>query len=175
MGELTIAVDRHLNVEQAHRLSEDVEAQIKKEMPQIESMVIHIEPGEERHLRVALPIQEDRGMESPTTPLISQAPYFLFVDTENDTIESWTTKPNPSLGLEKKRGVTIANLLTKEGVTTLLTGGIGEGLFHILSDSFVEIYELPDNTTAKEAVNRLLEGGIERQEQAKEHRTTNSD
>jgi predicted Fe-Mo cluster-binding NifX family protein len=139
--------------------------------------MIHIEPQEQDILRIAIPVLEDRGMDSPVTPHFGEAPYFLFIDVERESIHSWFTRHNPALGLERKRGVSISELILGEEATTLLTAEIGEGPYHILRDSFVEIYELPEKATAEEAVKIYLNGKLERMEEAsegKKHQTKTS-
>jgi len=145
-----------------------VERRVKEKMPFIESFIVHIEPQEQLTLRIAIPIQEDRGLASPVTRHFGEAPYFLFVDVEERSVERWVTKRNPGLELERRRGITITDLITEEKTTTLLTSKIGEGPFHILRDTFVEIYEIIDKATADEAVNTFLEGKLKRMEEASE-------
>jgi predicted Fe-Mo cluster-binding NifX family protein len=111
---------------------------------------------------VALPIEEDKGIDSPVTIHMGEAPYFLFVNTEDDSIQSWTTRRNPSIGMERKKGVAITEMLLDEGTSTLITDNIGEGPFHILRDSFVQIYKLSGENTAEKAINSLLAGELER-------------
>ncbi|MFC1803661.1 cation diffusion facilitator family transporter [Thermoproteota archaeon] len=168
LGEVTIGVDQRLPVEQAHRISEEVERRVKKEIPSVESLIIHIEPQKQERLRVAIPVLEDKGMGSPVMPHFGEAPYFLFVDVEGESIYKWFTRHNPALGLDRKRGVTVSELINGEDTTTLLTAEIGEGPFHILRDSFVEIYELPEKATVEEAVKIYLEGKLKRMEEASE-------
>lgn len=174
MGEVTIGVDQRLPVEQAHRISEEVERRVKEEIPSVESLIIHIEPKKQKRLRVAIPVLEDRGMGSPVTLHFGEAPFFLFVDVEGKSIHRWFTRHNPALGLDRKRGVTISELIVGEDTTTLLTAEIGEGPYHILRDSFVEIYELLEKATVEEAVNIFLEGKLERIEKASEGKNSNT-
>ena len=168
MGEVVIGVDQRLPVEQAHRISEEVERRVKEEIPSVESLIIHIEPKKQESLRMAIPVLEDRGMDSPVTPHFGEAPFFLFVDVEGKSIQRWYTRDNPALGLDRKRGVTVSELIIGEDATTLLTAEIGEGPYHILRDSFVEIYELPEKATVGELVKIFLEGKLERLEKARE-------
>jgi predicted Fe-Mo cluster-binding NifX family protein len=168
LGEVTIGVDQRLPVEQAHRISEEVELRVKEEIPSVESLIIHIEPQRQESRRVVIPVLEDKGMDSPVTPHFGEAPYFLFVDLEGESIHRWFTRHNPALMLDRKRGVTVSELINEEDTTTLLTAEIGEGPFHILRDSFIEIYELPEKTTVKEAVNIYLKGKLKRMELTRE-------
>jgi len=172
-GELTIGVDQRLSVEQAHRLSEEIEKRAKEKLSAIESLLVHIEPQEQTRLRIAIPILEDRGMNSQSTPHFGSAPFFLFVDIEDGSIQSWMTRSNPGRSLERKRGVTTSDLLMHENVNTLLTGSLGAGPFHILRDSFIEIYELPEKIKASNAVKDFLERRLERMKEAKEEKKHN--
>ncbi len=173
-GVLTIGVDKHIAVEQAHRLAEKIEQRVKQKFPFVESLVIHMEPQEESKLRVATPVREDLGMESPVTPHFGEAPFFLFVDVEDGIIQRWITKQNPGLELEKKRGITMANLIVEEKATTLLTSRLGEGPFHYLRNSFVELYELPEVTTARKALDVFLTGKLKRVEEARKEDEKNT-
>ena len=141
--DVSIGVDKRVPVEQTHRLTEGIEKRIKDEFPFVESISVHVEPHEETLERVAVPVLEDKGMDSQTTPHFGEAPYFLFVDIEEGESQKWMTKPNPGRGLEKKRDITTGHLLVKEEITVLLTRQLGEGPFHYLRDWFIEIYGIP--------------------------------
>jgi predicted Fe-Mo cluster-binding NifX family protein len=169
-GELTIGVDQRLSVDQAHRLSEEIEKRVRERLSSIESLLVHVEPQKQTQLRIAIPITEDKGVNSQATPHFGSAPYFLFVDVEDGSIQRWMTRSNPGRSLERKRGLTTADLLMRENVNTLLTGSIGAGPFHILRDSFIEIYELPEEIIAHNAVKDFLEARFERMEEAKEEK-----
>jgi cation diffusion facilitator family transporter len=156
MGEITIGVERKLSVDQAHQLSERVEMRIKKEIPEIESIVTHIEPIEETEYIISIPVKEDKGLESHTSQHFGEAPYFIFVRYSDNQIIEWKTKKNPSLDMEKRRGVAITEMIQDEEATTVLTGNIGEGPFHILRDSFVQIYHLPEEMSVEGAVRKFM-------------------
>ena len=167
-GELTIGVNQHLSVEQAHRISEEIEKRVKEKLTTVESLLVHIEPQEQTRLRIAIPVLEDKGMSSTVTPHYGSAPYFLFVDVEDRSIARWITRSNPGKDLDRKRGLTTSHFLTKEKVNTLLSGSMGKGPFHVLRDSFIEIYELPKKITASKAVKDFLENKLERMSKLKE-------
>ena len=52
--------------------------------------------------------------------------------------------------------------MVKEKVNTVLAEGMGEGPFHILSDSFVRIYYLREPTKIDEAIRLLNQNKLER-------------
>lgn len=162
MGELTIGVERRLSVDQAHQLSERVEKRVKKEIPEIESIVIHMEPIEETEYIISIPVEEDKGLESQTLHHFGEAPFFIFIRYTDNQIKDWKTRKNPSLDMEKRRGIAITEMIQEEEANTLLTGSIGEGPFHILTDSFVQIYHLPEDMSARKAVERFMNNEFSR-------------
>lgn len=160
LGQLSIFVDERLSVEEGHRIAEKVERRIKERFPEVESLLIRVEPSEREELRIALPILEDRGMESPTASSFGEAPYFLFVDVERGSIVRWGTIENPGRDLERKRGLAASQLLIDEGATTLISGHVGEGPFHFLRGSFIDLYVLPAGLKTSETMERFLGGEL---------------
>ena len=63
MGEVTIRVSENLSVDKAHRLSHLVEEAVKRGVPKVESLVVHIEPVERQKNRVGLPVKSDEGLD----------------------------------------------------------------------------------------------------------------
>lgn len=161
MGELSIGVDKELNVDQAHRLSEAVETKIRNALPDIESITVHIEPVEEKTRVVAIPIEEDRGIDSTVSMHLGEAPLFLFVQIEDHEINRWFSKPNTSRELERRKGLNLAKMLIDEDITTLLVANLSGVIFHVLRDNFVQIYRIEEKTTARELINDLLEERLE--------------
>ena len=58
--------------------------------------------------------------------------------------------------------VTTATFLLNEKIITLFIGTIGEGPFHLLSASFVEIYKVPDTIIIREMIKMFLQGELEK-------------
>jgi cation diffusion facilitator family transporter len=159
-GEITIKVDERLPVDQAHRLSHDVETRVKEGVPSIESLVVHVAPGERSRHKVAVPAATDGGLGANVSPHFGVAPYFLFVEVGEEGAERWYTRRNPALGAEKGRGKAITDFLLEEEVTVLLSDEVGEGPFHILRDSFVEIYRVAGGSAVGEVIDSFAEGTL---------------
>ena len=82
----------------------------------------------------------------------SKAPYFLFIELENNHIKSWNLSENPAAGLEKKKGLKAAEFLKNQGVNVLIAGEIGEAPFHTLRDNFVKLLQMPEEVEDVEKV-----------------------
>ena len=166
-GEITIKVDQRLPVEQAHRLSNEVESKIKEVIQTMESLIVHIEPMERKDLRVVIPVAEDKGMGSKVSPHFGSSPYFLFIDLHDGEIMRWFTLTNPGRDLEKKRGKTITDLLLSENANVLLSDEVGEGPFHILRDSFVQVLHVKGGDDAQKAVEQYQANELEHHNMSK--------
>jgi cation diffusion facilitator family transporter len=159
-GEITIKVDERLPVEQAHRLSHEVESRVKEGAPSIESLVVHVEPGERSRHKVAVPAAMDGGLGSTVSTHFGVAPFFIFVEVGGEGAERWYTRRNPALGAEKGRGKAITDFLLDEEVTALLSDEVGEGPFHILRDSFVEVYKVAGGSVVGEVIDGFVGGTL---------------
>lgn len=161
-GEMHMEVEKDLSVDKAHAISEEVEQKAKQECKELEKLIIHIEPVKRTRLKVAIPVDNNRGLESKAIPHFADASYFLIVDVDEKQIKNWSVKQNPGAKLNKKKGITAAKFLIDEKVNTLIVGELGEGPFHVLRDSFVEMYKLSGDTAVKEIVEMLLKGELEK-------------
>jgi len=92
--------------------------------------------------RLAIPIVEDKGLDSLVSLHFGSAPYFAFMDVEEGQIVGSYVKANEGKNLFHKKGIQTANILIEENVTAVLAGSIGEGQFHILGDKLIQIYSL---------------------------------
>jgi predicted Fe-Mo cluster-binding NifX family protein len=130
-------------------------------MPAIESITVHIEPREATSLLLAIPIEEVRGIESKVSMHLGDAPFFLFVKIEEGEIDKWFSKDNPSRALERKKGITLADMLIDEEVNTLLAPHISSVVFHVLRDHFIHVYRLESQDTARNLVSAFLSDELE--------------
>jgi predicted Fe-Mo cluster-binding NifX family protein len=160
-GEMHVEVQEGLAVETAHAISDRIEQEIKNSIREIDSLTIHIEPAQIEVVRVAIPIEEDRGLDSPTSPHLGKARYFLFIDVEKGVVKNWFVSRNPGVVLEKKKGVTAAQFLIEQKANVLLAKDLGEGPFHVLKDNFVRTYKLPDNMNIREIMEAFQKEELE--------------
>jgi cation diffusion facilitator family transporter len=154
-GEIHVELQEGLSLEKAHVISEEVETRIKERFKDIELMTVHVGVAHRKKTRIAIPIKEDKGMDSPAVLHFGSAPYFAFIEVEEGQIVSFNIRENEGATLSRKKGIQAANLLVEEKVDVVLAGNIGEGPFHVLGDNLVQIYYLPRSVEIREAI-RLL-------------------
>ncbi|MBS7623261.1 NifB/NifX family molybdenum-iron cluster-binding protein [Candidatus Bathyarchaeota archaeon] len=76
-------------------------------------------------------------------------------------MRGWRLAENPGAELERRKGIAAAKFLVAEKIDRLLTKEIGEGPFHLLRDSLVEIYRIPDGLDSTRALEAFREKRLE--------------
>jgi cation diffusion facilitator family transporter len=161
-GEMHVELQETLSLEKAHVISEEVETRIKKRFGDIEIITVHAGLTHREKTKIAIPILEDRGLDSLVALHFGSAPHFAFVEVEKGQIVGYYAKENEAAKLTQKKGITAAHFLIGEKVEVVLTGGLGEGPFHVLRDNLVQIYYLPKIVGIREAISLLNENLLER-------------
>jgi cation diffusion facilitator family transporter len=161
-GEMHVELQEDLPLDKAHMISEEIETRIKERFKDVESISIHVGLAHKEKVRIAVPVLEDKGLESMASLHFGNAPFFTFVEIEKGEVKRVYAKENEAIKLTQKKGITAAHLLIEEKVDIVLTGGLGEGPFHVLRDNLVQIYCLPKPVKIEEAVRLLNQGVLER-------------
>jgi cation diffusion facilitator family transporter len=161
-GEMHIEVQEALPLEKAHEISDEIEEKIKERFKDIESITIHVEPAFKQKVKVGIPVVEDQGLESKTSAHFGNVPFFAFIELENNQIGNVHVKVNKAARMARKKGINAAQFLVDEKVDVFLSGGMGEGSFHLLRANLVQIFVLPEQVELKEAIRLLSENKLER-------------
>lgn len=154
-GEMHIEIPEDLPLDKAHAISDEVEEKIKQRFKDIESITIHMGPGHKEKIKVAIPATNNAGLKSMTSIHFGNVPFFAFVEIEGGELTNVYVKVNYAANLPKKKGVSAAKFLINEKVDVLLSENVGESPFHVLNDSFVHIYHLPEHASIEEAIQFL--------------------
>jgi cation diffusion facilitator family transporter len=161
-GEMHVELQEGLSLERAHVISEVVETRIKERFKDLELVTVHVGLAHRKKTRIAIPIVEDKGLESSVTLHFGSAPYFAFIEVEEGQIVSLHVKENEGAKLSHKKGIQAAHLLVEEKVDVVLAGSLGEGPFHVLGDNLIQIYYFPKSVKIREAVRLLTQNLLER-------------
>jgi len=159
-AEMHIEVPEDIPFEKAHDISDEVEQRVKRQFKDIESITIHIGPVHREKAKIAIPIVEDKGLDSMTAAHFANIRFFGFVSIQVGQINSFYVKPNKAIQLTRKKGIETARFLVNEKVDIVLAENVGEGPFYLLRDNVVQIYVLPTPVTIKEAINLLNENKL---------------
>ena len=115
----TEVVLRTDNLEKAHAISQDIEANIIKQMPLVERVVIHYEPQVREHMRIAVPLSDTMGHVSAH---FGEAPYFAvtLMRMADGNIERQEVVTNPHTRVPKAKGIRVAEWLIEQKVDVVV-------------------------------------------------------
>lgn len=143
-GEATVEVEDETHLKRVELLSEDIETAVKKEVKNLDHIIVHAKPVHGKNLKLAIPVLDRSGLQSKPSEHLGKAPYFLFVEIQEDGVKNWRILENSSCNLEKKKGVKAVELIVQEKANVLVIKNVAEGPFHMLRDSFIKILRTPE-------------------------------
>ncbi len=146
------------DLERAHQLSEQVEAQIKSAVKNVDRVLIHMEPEVKEFIRYAVPCTENNGLRSKVSAHFGDAEYFCLFDlrTADNELTTMEFVKNTYRTLEKRKGLKAAELLVSKRIDKLLSkeSMAEKSAFYVLDDAFVET-ETTGAATVEEIVASL--------------------
>ncbi|MBD3208681.1 MAG: cation diffusion facilitator family transporter [Candidatus Nealsonbacteria bacterium] len=160
-GEVNIRIKKFLEVKRAHEIADELEEKVKKEVPQVESLIVHVEPFKGKTKKIVIPVKERKGLDSPLDERFGRANLFLMLFVEEKKIKSHQYIENPFQEKELRAGLAVADYLSEKGPDILITSEIGPISFHTLRDKLIDVYEAKGETV-KEAVDNFLAGKMKR-------------
>jgi cation diffusion facilitator family transporter len=129
------------DLEKAHRISLQIELDIRRQIPHVERVIIHYEPQAKTYSRIAVPLADDRGKISEH---FGESPYFalILVRLADQRVEKKEILSNPHAQAEKSKGILVAEWLVKQKAdqVVLKSEVKHKGPGYVLSDAGVEIH-----------------------------------
>ena len=152
-AEMHVEVDPAMHVDRAHEISGAIEERIRQSIRDLDSITLHTEPSEKGFYRIALPVVEDRGLDSRTCEHFGGSPYFIFIDVQDGSPKRWLVTENPAASVEKRRGIEAAHFLIQHKVDFLVAEELGEGPHHLLRSGSVQIFALDQESRVEHALD----------------------
>jgi cation diffusion facilitator family transporter len=144
------------DLEKAHRISHQIESDIRRQIPHVERVVIHYEPKTKEHTRIAVPLADDRRTLSAH---FGESPYFalVLVRLADRQVEKTEILANPHSHAEKAKGILVSEWLVKQKVDEVILKSEvkHKGPGYVLSDAGVEIH-LTSANHLDEAIRKAL-------------------
>jgi cation diffusion facilitator family transporter len=161
-GEMHVELQEGLSLEKAHGISDEVEKRIKKRFKDLELVTVHVGLAHKKKRRIAIPVMDDKGLNSLASLHFGSAPYFAFLEVEEGQIAGFHLKENEGAKLSHKKGIQAARLLVEEKVDVVLAGSLGEGPFHVLGDNLIQIYHLSKSVEVRGAIRLLNQNSLDK-------------
>lgn len=98
-----------------------------------------------KNMKVCIPVQENKGMESIAYNHFGTAPYFLIIDSETEDV-----KAIENGDLHHSHGMCQPlKALSGEEVDAILVGGIGAGAISKLNSQGIKVFKVANDTASK--------------------------
>jgi cation diffusion facilitator family transporter len=134
-----------------------IEESVRRDIPFIERVIIRYGPIEKGYMRCAVPLRDRAGNISEH---FGSAPFIACwnISASNGKVLTQELIANPFSGLEKGKGIKLAELLVEQGVDVLYTKELfdGKGPQYVLSDAGVEVRHA-DMKTMRELIELMQE------------------
>ena len=138
---------RITDLKRAHMVSQRIEAEIRKEFPHVDRVLIHYEPRKQRSLRFAAALQDAQGTLGEH---FGESPYFALVDIDLQEMKLAKQEivANPHKDLAKGKGLKVARFLLtyKPDVIFCRESLSGKGPGYAFAEAGVETFQTQAKT-----------------------------
>lgn len=128
------------NLSRAHRVTEEIETSVRREIPHLERILIHVEPVRRERILVTVPLSDMCGTLSDH---FGEAPFYAFVwvRTEDGREERREIMANPFASVPRGKGMRVAEWLIelKADIVLVKTPLHGKGPGYALDSAGVEV------------------------------------
>jgi cation diffusion facilitator family transporter len=137
--EASIVLKTH-DLDKANFIAHRIEANIKKQITNVDRALIHFEPTQKEALIYALPLKD--ANQTQISPHFGEAPYFALIKVrikDKKAIEQKIIE-NPFTQVEHGKGILVAEYLNKFSIDVVITKESfeGKGPFYVFSNAAVE-------------------------------------
>ena len=147
--ELVISTSGDENVTNANELANEVERNIHEKNSGIDSIMIHVDPVASTELLIALPVEDNKGLESIVSNRFGCAPWFIILRKKDKGFEVVDTFKTNHTG-DKKRGLDTSKVLGSKKIDVLITKKAGEGAWYALKDYGISVFHSKGLTVAED-------------------------
>jgi len=143
-----------MDVTRTHFLSHEAQEKIRRKRPEVESVLLHIEPYVGRTRKILIPVEGGGGPEEMMSPVLSRAPFFLAVTIDDGDRTECRVVENPFLHKKVHAGLAVFHeLIEQMSIDVILVQEIGEITFHMLRDHGLETYRVEAEVSAQQALS----------------------
>jgi cation diffusion facilitator family transporter len=142
-AELKIETDAHIDLEKANLLVEKLKVRIRNQIENIDNVLILLEPEKREFIRIAAPITEDKGLESPLFPHFGEAKFFAIADIGvKDKKLDMKILENPFREEPKRKGIMVAEWLGEQQVNKVFVKeSLKKGPIYTFDSFYIQVIE----------------------------------
>ncbi len=155
--ELEISLSENFPISRINNLKRSLSEEIMRKFPLIFKIIIIISGENKQIIKVAIPLDNDYGMESKIADHFGESNYFGFLEFKDGNLLNINIEQNKFLNEEKRKGILVADWLISNKTDKLyLKKALKEGPLLVFKNNFLDI-EIVHYKTLKEIVNKEQE------------------
>jgi cation diffusion facilitator family transporter len=138
-GVVHVQLRRSIDVGRAHEVAHQVVRAVRNELPQIETLTVHVEPHQSKVQTVMVPATAD-SPDADVSEHFGRARFFVFAEVSSAGISDVEYVENAIREASVRAGLqAIRKNLDERNVDVVITRGIGEIAFHALREHYVDV------------------------------------
>ena len=107
-------------------------------------------------MKIALPTEDNKGLNDKVYSIFAKAPTYTLVDVENEKVTKIEVKRNPAALLNQGAGPIFAKKLKEENVDLVITGELGPGALTILDTLEIKSIIVKKGTKVSDAIKEAM-------------------
>lgn len=105
---------------------------------------------------IAISVEEDRGLDSPTSQIFGRCPFYVLFDNSSESIK---TVANPAINAAGGAGIQAAQFLIDQQVQAIISGNLGPKAQALLQSADITCYQF-DGGRVQKALDALAKGEL---------------
>jgi len=151
--EVDLKLSQDMTLSKVDLLKKKLSNEIKKNFPEIFKIVITTRTQEEKTTKVAVPLENNNGMESEIHERYGEAPYFALLEFEKGKLLKFEVLSNKFIEREKRKGILVSDWLSSQNIDKVYTRmKLKRGPKLVFENSFIEIV-----LTHSRKLNKIVE------------------
>ena len=87
---------------------------------------------------IAIPIKEDRGLDSETSPIFGRCPYFMFIDPDT---KAYRVEENAAISAPGGAGIQAAQLVVNAHADAIISADLGPKAHAVISAAGITFFQ----------------------------------
>lgn len=138
--ELELILSKNFPLSQINSLKNKLRTDIKLKFPLILKIIIIIDNAEKNETKIAVPLEDSRGLNSKISDHFGESPFFGFVEFQEGNFSKLEIVKNDFINHEKRKGILISDWLSSQKVDKIyVKKELKKGPSLILDSNFVEM------------------------------------
>jgi len=144
-----ISVSGSMDVTRSHTIAHEAQRLVQENRPEVEGVVLHVEPYRSDSRRVLVPVDSEAGISALVARHFGRARFFVIATLQGGEVTESSTVENIMRGKQVRAGLgAIREFVEEAELDAVICREMGEIAFHTLRDRYLEVYRCSEQSAA---------------------------